>query len=627
MGKKLSTKGFKLKVTKLVEQDPAQVPRLLAQRALASVSFHEFPWLSKELEKCVVQPVTYRLAILSTFTLESIRDVLRALALAQNFDLTLYFGGFQQLEQEVMTHESGLAKHEPQCIVFAWSLQDLSPTLWHSLLDMTEQQVRAETENVSCRIKALVEATKINLPQAQLLLHTFVPPAYPALGTIDFVHQRGHQQVIENLNDGLCKLAREIKAVHLINCEALARKAGAEWFDARYWYTARAPFMPEALTILAFEYTKYVRALVGKTKKVIVVDLDNTLWGGIVGEDGINGIALGPNYPGNAYLAFQYEIKQLSRRGVVLAINSKNNENDVREAFATHKHMVLKWDDFAATRVNWQDKVANMRELAEALSLGLDSFVFIDDNPYEGEMVRQALPEVTVVQVPREPSELPGLLSRLGFFDTVIYSEEDRKRGEFYRAQAGRVKLRRSSTNLEAFYRSLAMRLTVYDVGEAETPRVAQLTQRTNQFNMTTRRYTESDIKRFREDTGHLVRAYRLEDKFGDNGIISVVIVRKEDQSWYLDTFLMSCRVIGRTVEAAILALLVQEASEAGTASLVADFLPTRKNSPAKDVYPQHGFKETEQNSDILRYKLDIEKADLNLPEWFEVIRIIADNT
>jgi len=619
MRKRLSTEEFRSEITKLAEQDPAQVSHLLARRALESSSFHEFPWLAKELRRWVAQPITYRLALLSTFTLESIRDVLRAIALAQDFDLTLYFSGFQQLEQEVMSLESGLARHEPQGIVFAWSLQDISPIIWQSPLELTESDAQAEIENVNNRIFTLVEASKSNFPKAQLLLHTFVAPTYPALGAIDFKHPRGHRQAVDNLNAGLRKLAGEIEGVHLVDCEGLARRAGSEWFDARYWYTARAQLGPKGLMALAWEYVKYVRALTGKSKKVLITDLDNTLWGGILGEDGVDGIALGPNHPGNAFVAFQYEIKQLSRRGVVLAINSKNNENDVREAFAKHDHMVLKWDDFAAVRVNWRDKLTNMQELAEELSLGLDSFVFIDDSPYELEMVQQALPEVTVVHVPREPSELPGLLSRLGLFDTVIYSEEDRKRSQFYRSQIQRTQLKRSSTSLDEFYRSLTMLLTVYDVGEAQTPRVAQLTQRTNQFNMTTRRYTESDIRQFREDSGYFLRTYRLEDKFGDNGIISVVIVRKEDQSWYLDTFLMSCRVIGRTVEAAILALLVQEARKAGVTSLVGDFLPTKKNAPAKDVYPQHGFEKVEESSDRIRYELELSKADLHLQDWFEV--------
>lgn len=617
--RKQSTNEFRLEITKRASQEPSQVFHLLSHRALIEQPFHEFPWLAKELACCSIQHTTYRLAFLSTFTLEPIRDVLRAIALAQNFDLSLYFGGFQQLEQEVIIKGSGLAKHKPNGIIFAWSLQDLSPRLWQSVLDLSESEIRTEMETVINRIGALVENCKANFPHAQLLLHTLVAPTYSALGAIDFKHNCGHSRVISDLNSGLRELARTTNGVELVDCEGLAQRVGCEWFDARYWYTARAPFGPKGLTALAFEYVKYVRAFTGKTKKVLVVDLDNTLWGGILGEDGIDGVALGPNYPGNAFMAFQYEIKQLSKRGVVLAINSKNNESDVREAFEKHNHMVLKWDSFAAKRINWQDKASNMRQLAEELSLGLDSFVFLDDNPYELEMIQQALPEVTVVAVPTEPSELPYLLSRLGFFDNVIYSEEDRKRSEFYHSQVKRTQLKKSSTDLDTFYRSLEMRLTVYDIGEAQIPRVAQLTQRTNQFNMTTPRYAESDIRRFTEDSEYLVLAYGLEDRFGDNGIISVMIVKKQEQNWYLDTFLMSCRVIGRTVESAILSLLVRQARQAGVKSIIADFVPTKKNTPAKDVYPQHGFGLAEEGSDSVRYQLDLVSADLRVPSWFEV--------
>ncbi|MDY6836566.1 MAG: HAD-IIIC family phosphatase [Thermodesulfobacteriota bacterium] len=594
---------------------------MLARRALATPPFYEYPWLAKELARCVAEPFTFRLGLLSTFTFEPIRHSLSAVALAQGFELKLYFGGFQQLEQEVMILGSGLARHKPQVIVVAWRLADLSPLLWHSPLDLTESKLQGEIEGVLDRAVELVRACRNNLPQSHLILHTVVPPDHPVFGVVDFQHPRGHQWITNSINAGLRKLATETEGVHLLDCEAVARRIhGEAWFDARHWYTARAPLAAEGLVALAYEYVKYLRALSGKTKKVLVTDLDNTLWGGILGEDGFNGIALGETYPGNAFLAFQWEMKMLSRRGVLLAINSKNNEADVREVFEKHQHMALDWNAFAAVRVNWQDKATNMVELAEDLSLGLDSFVFIDDNPYELEMVHQALPEVTVIKTPKEPSDLPGLLSRLGYFESVVYSDADRKRTEFYSAQAKRAELKRSSRDLDAFYRSLSMKLTVYEVGEAETPRVAQLTQRTNQFNMTTRRYSEVDIKYFRNSPAHLLRAYHLEDRFGDNGIIAVVVVKMDRETWYLDSFLMSCRVIGRAVETAILALLIQEAKRASAAVLKADFLPSEKNTPARDVYAKHGFRKVEESPECIQWEIDVAEASLEGPEFFEVI-------
>lgn len=612
--------GLRARIQDLIDQgDLTQAYLMLANRALNDAPFHEYPWLVKALANCVPTPMVYRVGLLSTFTLEPINACLKALAMAQGFDLNLYFGGFQQLEQEILVRGSGLVRHEPQLIIIAWRLEDLSPVLWNSLLELTEREIQAEVTSVLDRCKDLLETCKSNFPKTQLLLHSFVPPPYPALGIIDFEHRRGQRQTIDSLNAGLREIVTFAESAHILDCEMIAWRSGSAWFDARHWYSARSPLGPQAFVALAWEYNRFIRALVGKSKKVLVLDLDNTLWGGVLGEDGLEGISLGPNYPGNTYVAFQKEIKQLSRRGVVLSINSKNNESDVREAFEKHRHMVLKWNDFAALRVNWQDKITNMHELSKELSLGLDSFVFIDDSPYELEMVQQALPSISVVEVPREPSDLPGLLSRLGYFESVIYSEEDRKRGEFYRMSTKRMQLKQSSTDLESFYQSLSMCLTVYNVTESESPRVAQLTQRTNQFNMTTRRYTESDIERFRKDQSYIVRAYRLEDRFGDNGIISVVIVNQKDRVWYLDTFLMSCRVIGRKVERAILGLLVQEAKKIGIKALVGEFRPTKKNAPAKDIFIQHGFKKVEESKNCKRWKLELADTNLKVPEFFQV--------
>jgi FkbH-like protein len=246
--------------------------------------------------------------------------------------------------------------------------------------------------------------------------------------------------------------------------------------------------------------------------------------------------------------------------------------------------------------------------------------VFIDDNPVELEIIQQQLPEVTLVQAPREAADLPGLLSRRGYFDHVIFSEEDRRRGEWYQAQAQRAQFARSSGDIESFYRSLAMRLTVLEVGDAELARVAQLTQRTNQFNMTTRRYSEADIRRFLGSSDHVVRAYRLEDRFGDNGVIGVVIMERAGDVCRLDTFLMSCRVIGRTVETAIVALIAEEARARQAVAVIGEFLPTKKNAPAREVYPKLGFGKVAESETCITWRLDLAGPRLDVPGWFEVL-------
>lgn len=594
---------------------------LLRQRLAHEPALFEYRWLAEQLARAASDALPFRLGILSSFTIEPIRDILRAWGLAAGFDFDIYFGGFQQFEQELLAPGSGLARYEPRAIVLAWRLEELSPALVWQSLEMSDEQVDAEIDAVVGRVRGLVEAARRNLPSAVCLLHGFVAPQPPALGILDAEHPRGQRRIVDRLNAGLVQICREASGAHVLDCEALARRAGSGWFDARHWYTSKAPAAPAALTALAGEYVKAARAVAGKSKKALVVDLDNTLWGGILGEDGLEGIHIGPNYPGNAFADFQREVKRLGQRGVVLALNSKNNEADVRTAFETHSGMVLSWNDFAAKRVNWQDKASNMRELAQELSLGLDSFVFIDDNPVELEIIQQQLPEVTVVQVPREAADLPGLLSRLGYFDSLVFSDEDRKRGAFYQAQAQRAELARAAgDDLQAYYASLGMRLTTLEVAEGEVPRVSQLTHRTNQFNMTTRRYGEAEIRQFLASPDHLVRAFRLEDRFGDSGIIALMILAREGDVDRIDTFLMSCRVIGRSVEDAIVALTAEEARSRGARSLLGEFLPTKKNTPAQDVYGRLGFEKVAESASGTTWKLDLADAGLEAPDWIETL-------
>ncbi len=597
--------------------------RLLAERAQSGPAFHEYPWLARELAAMqgdgIPEATPFRLAFLNTYTLEPIRESLRAQGLAARFDIDAYFGGYGQLEQEVLDPGSGMARHRPHAVVLAWLLEDVAPALASAPLTLGPEQIDAEIDAVIERATRIVAGATETVAGAQVLMHSFVAPEHPALGILDTAADGGHTAIVSRLNDGLRALAAENPAVHVLDCGRLARLAGERWRSPRHWFSSRALHAPEALALLAAEYVKFVRAIAGKAKKVLVTDLDNTFWGGILGEDGVDGIAIGDSYPGNAYLAYHRELATLAARGVVLAINSKNNESDVREAFERRDEIALDWDAFASKRINWTDKATNLREIAAELSLGLDSFVFIDDSPYELEMVASELPEVTTVMAPKEPAELPGLLSRAGYFDTLIYSAEDRKRTDLYRSQARRAELQRGAPDLESFYRSLAMTLTAETVDAASVARVAQLTQRTNQFNMTTRRYTEADVERMRADPDFALHAYRLTDRFGDNGVISVAISRKSAKEWEIDTLLMSCRVIGRTVETAILALLARDAERAGAEALLGRFAPTRKNEPASDVYERHGFIRTAQHDDGSVWRLAL-PASIAVPDWIETV-------
>jgi FkbH-like protein len=349
------------------------------------------------------------------------------------------------------------------------------------------------------------------------------------------------------------------------------------------------------------------------------LDLDNTLWGGVVGEEGVDGIQLGPNYPGNAFMEFQRGIQGLRARGIVLGLASKNNPQDVDEVFATHASMVLGRGDFAAVEVHWEPKSESLQRIAKALNIGLDHIVFADDNPAECEHVRLLLPAVTVIQLPPRPEDYVKALFEDGWFDALSLSGEDLQRSALYERRAQAEILRESTSDLAGFYRDLDMVLSIAPVHAKTLGRVAQLTMKTNQFNATTRRYTEAEVARRMGDPAWTLLAVSVADRFGDNGLVGVIMAFLEDGVLTIDTFLLSCRVIGRTVETAMLAQLCEVGSSGGAKSLRGVIVPTPKNEPARDLFERHGFTQESVDGDgVAAWLLNLETSSIPCPEWFK---------
>ena len=329
--------------------------------------------------------------------------------------------------------------------------------------------------------------------------------------------------------------------------------------------------------------------------KVIVLDADNTLWSGIVDEDGPNGIGLGPDYPGNAFVAFQRRILALQARGYILAMCSKNNLEDVQEILDTHPHQILHQDHFAGLRVNWQSKPENLKSIADELNIGLNSFVFVDDSDYECAAVRHALPEVEVIQVPSKPTDVPYCLDHVSRLEILSLTAEDQSKTEMYAQERRRRELKgnldSSDGGLRDYLRSLEMKMTISVDDLSNVARISQMTQKTNQFNLTTRRYDESEIQRFVQSNDWLVAHFSLADVFGDSGIVGLAIFNVQDaQRVRLDTCLMSCKVIGREAETAFLYSLMAHLQQKGFTDLEAEFIPTQKNKLVESFLPDHGF-------------------------------------
>jgi FkbH-like protein len=454
-----------------------------------------------------------------------------------------------------------------------------------------------------------------------LIIHDLEQPLYPSFGVFDAQLQAGQAAVIRNLNSELRALARTQRGVYVFDYDdLLARHGRCNWHDERKWLTARMPISASHLIHLANEWLRYLVPLRGKLAKALVVDLDNTLWGGIIGEDGMAGIKLGPEYPGAAFQSFQRALLDLTRRGILLAVCSKNNPADALEALREHPGMVLRPEHFASIRIGWTEKTEGLREIAAELNIGIDALAFVDDNPFEREQVRASLPEVTVIDLPDDPLHYVAALRACPALERLTLSEEDQQRTSMYAQQRERSQAEQSFRSKEDFYQFLQQEAEISPATPLTLARIAQLTQKTNQFNLTTRRYTEQQISDLAASAGWQVLSIRVRDRFGDHGLVGVAITHDHDDTCEIDTFLLSCRVIGRTVETALLSYVANGASARARRRLVGRFVPTKKNAPAREFYSQHGFQLESQNGDGAVWTLNLHEKQIDCPAWINLV-------
>jgi FkbH-like protein len=370
---------------------------------------------------------------------------------------------------------------------------------------------------------------------------------------------------------------------------------------------AKLPFTQEFVPLYADHLLRLVAASTGMARKCLVLDLDNTLWGGVVGDDGIQGLVLGQgDAVGEAFLAVQRAAHWLHSRGVLLAVCSKNDDAVARAAFRDHPDMLLRLEDIAVFQANWHDKATNLRAIAAALSIGIDSLVLLDDNPAERALVRAALPEVAVPELPPDPADYPAVLLAAGYFEPLVFTAEDRERAGQYRANAERAALASSCVDMDTYLRSLDMTIHFAPFDAVGRPRIAQLTNRSNQFNLTTRRHDEAAIAALESRADAFTLQIRLADRFGDNGMIGVVICTKVGTDWVIDTWLMSCRVLNRRVEEAVLDVLAESGRARGVTRLVGLYIPTERNGMVRDHYPRLGFQPAGTDRGADRWHLDL---------------------
>ncbi|TFF91629.1 HAD-IIIC family phosphatase [Candidatus Thorarchaeota archaeon] len=575
-----------------------------------------------DLEPSNDEKRSIRIAVIGSSTLEPIAACLDIKSRFLGLHPLTFVGGFNTYRQEALDTASTLYEHDPDLIVLAVGPVSLLDNMF--VAEFVRMDIEARENHLDRAIRDLVSVAEAlrDASSGVVLVNNFIVPKFTPFGIVDNKEQIGLRRFFREANKRLEDAFRDDSRVFVFDLDSVTASYGkSRVVDWKTYYRGSVPFAADFIPTLASEYVRYVRALKGLTKKCIVLDLDNTLWGGVVGEDGVEGIKLGPTSPGVEYMDFQRALLSLYNRGVILAINSKNNWEDAMKPIREHPHQILREEHFAAFRINWQNKAHNMLELAEEINIGLDSMVFIDDNPHERAQVRQAVPDVLVVEMPDNPQLYRETLENLKVFDVLSLTREDMKRGEMYVGKRKRAELEDKTSSLEDFLRTLDLQVQIQQVDDFGKPRVVQLIGKTNQFNLTTRRYTDAEVEGFRDSEDSAVFSMAVKDKFGDEGIVGVAITRIEDQDCIIDSFLMSCRVIGRSVETAFLSEIVSYAREKGASRVIGEVIPTKKNPPARDLYERHGFEKAGTDSEgVTRWVLDIEKEDIEVPEWIQMV-------
>lgn len=429
------------------------------------------------------------------------------------------------------------------------------------------------------------------------------------------------KQEMERFNAEAYALSREHKTVKFVDfSEFVQRYPMDKMVDWKYYFISQMAMSP----LLAGDFRKWFAGKMNeiqlKRKKCLVLDLDNTLWGGVLGEDGVSGIKIGGDYPGNAFLYFQEALAELSRKGVILAICSKNNEQDVLEAWSKNPFIVLKNDYITTYRINWENKAANIREMASELNIGPDSFVFVDDNPTERELVRQMLPMVAVPEFPDKPYELPRFFKSLveDYFKVYALTEEDKQKTVQYKANANRQRERCKFSDFDEYLESLNMEIEIQTLNEYNLPRIAQMTQKTNQFNLTTKRYSDSDLLAFAKE-GWRIYCIKVKDKFGDNGITGAMFLEPKGKKWTIDTLLLSCRILGKGIEEAFVRSVLERLCSEGAEIVEATYIPTAKNVQVSDFYEKMGFAVTGSKDSAKTYSLNLKEYDVKIKSFYKI--------
>ncbi|MDO4189617.1 MAG: HAD-IIIC family phosphatase [Lachnospiraceae bacterium] len=543
----------------------------------------------KKTSKKNVEGKEYKVAVLSNVASQLFSLGIKGALKAEGINASVFDADYNQIDAQLLDKSSETFAFAPELIVLYIS----TDKIYEEFLDLDSSLRSIFAENMIKKIESYWDMIARNC-SAKVIQPNFTEIDDRAFGNYSSKVDDAFIYQIRKLNFLLEEAMLERKNVYPLDLLSIQIRMGIDQFyDSVLYYSSKMAVSLDAIACISKNVADITKSLRGSFKKGVILDLDNTLWGGVIGDDGLGGIEIGELGSGHAFSDFQRWLKQLKDRGILLCVCSKNNEDTAKEPFEQHEEMVLRLDDFSMFVANWEDKASNIRYIQKNLNIGMDSLVFIDDNPFERNLVREMIPEITVPELPEDPASYLSFLQGENLFETASYSNDDKDRTKQYQAEIKRKNLEQEFVSIDDYLNNLEM------IGEAKAfeqvrfARIAQLTQRSNQFNLRTIRYTEADIERIASDNSYITLYYTLKDKFGDHGLVSVVIIKKtsKDEA-FVDTWLMSCRVLKRGMEEFIVNKFVEAAKNDGIKILTSEYIKTQKNSMVKDIYKTMGFSE-----------------------------------
>lgn len=560
--------------------------------------------LKKALKEDLSNRPSFKLTVVGDTATQLLCTAIRGMGALRGYNIDLFEAEYNQVERQFMDPTSDLYQFDADFIVVFQSTHKLGEH--HSALSQEQQAMLANE-----RLQFVTDiCTNPALASKKIIYFNYPEIEDTVFGSYANKVESSFTFQVRKLNYELMRLSEQFPNLFICDIAGLQNKLGRNIMFAANVYTSTEMVLSiDALPYVASRVMDIVCAIKGQFKKCLILDLDNTVWGGVIGDDGLEGIQLGHGLGiGKAFTEFQMWVKKLKQRGIIICVASKNNEETAKEPFEKHPDMVLKLEDIAVFQANWETKVDNIRTIQQILNIGFDSMVFLDDNPFERNMVRENIPAITVPDLPEDPAEYLEYLYSLNLFETASYSNLDKDRTKQYQVEAQRVSLSKTFTNEADFLKSLNMVSEVSGFTKFNIPRVAQLSQRSNQFNLRTVRYTDADIEALANDPGVIDLSFTLEDKFGDNGLIAVVIMKPLDkETLFVDTWFMSCRVLKRGMENFTLNTMVEKAKEAGYKRIIGEYLPTPKNKMVEQHYSLLGFAPI-SGASTAQFELEIDK-------------------